>query len=168
MHINLCNRNVWGELQKREMELLHRSNVMVMAQYTVENAQTPLLINNMCVLENGYTAVCFIEYGKWYITDKIFDFQANPTGFMVKLVTPVTENLTFLTAMDLFVRVWITPENEFHISGTKMLKKVLEEGFLSETVEQGVISTMDELIPSIQAGTFPPPFVKDFRIEKKA
>jgi predicted RNA-binding protein associated with RNAse of E/G family len=118
-------------------------------------------------LENGYTAVSFIEYGKWYITEKIFDFDAVSTGFLVRLVTPVEENLTHLSTMDLFVKFWIGMENEYRPFGTKMFRKISEEGLFTETVEKEALKTADELVSRIKDGTFPPDFVKEFKIERE-
>ncbi len=168
MRINLRHRDLWGELHKREMEILFQSDTMMVCMYTVENAPKPLFVDEMRVLENGFTAVSFIEYGKWYITDKVFDCEAVPTGFLVKLVTPVEENLTFLTTMDLFLRIWITPQNQFRLFGTRMFQKVSREGLLSETVEKNARKTMDDLISRIRQGQFPPELIRTFRIEKKA
>jgi predicted RNA-binding protein associated with RNAse of E/G family len=149
------------------MEIIYQCNDMMITQYTVENAQQPLFMDGACVLENGYTVVSFIEYGKWYITDKIFNFQADHTGFLTKLVTPVEENLTFLTTQDLFVRFWITPEKEFRIFGTKMFKRVSEEGLLSDTVEKEAKNTVEGLITRIKEGSFPPVEIEEFKVEKK-
>lgn len=167
MRIHLRHSDVWGALRKREMEIIYHSNEGVIARYTIDNAQEPLFVEDVCVLENGYTAVCFIEYGKWYIVDKIFDFQAVPTGFFTKVVTPVEENLTFLSTMDLFVRIWITPQSKYRLFGTKMLAKVSEDGLLFETIEKKAKETVDDLISRIKEGTFPPELVRDFRIEKE-
>ncbi len=167
MRIHLRYRNLWGELQKREMEILFQSNEKMICKYIIEKLPKPLFVNEVRVLENGYTAVSFIEYGKWYITDKIFDYQAVSTGFLVKLATPVEENLTFLTTMDLFVRFWVTPQNKFRTFGTKMFRRVSEEGLLSETVEKNARKTMDDLVFNIRNGQFPPEWMRDFKIEKK-
>lgn len=167
MRIHLRYRNLWGELQKREMEILFQSDKRMICKYVIEKLSRPLFVNEVCVLENGYTAVSFIEYGTWYIMDKIFDHHAVSTGFLVKLATPVEENLTFLTTMDLFVRFWITPQNEFRTFGTKMFRKVSEDGLLSETVEKNARKTMNDLVFKIQNGQFPPEWVRDFNIDKK-
>lgn len=166
MRIHLRHRNLWGEQNQREMEIIYQSNKMMITQCTIENAQQPLYMDGVYVLENGYTAISFIEYGKWYITDKIFDFQADHTGFLTKIVTPVEENIAFLTTMDLFVRFWITPEKEFRLFGTKMFKKVSEEGLLSDTVEKKAKETINDLISRIQEGAFPPELVRNFSMEK--
>ena len=167
MRILFRHRNLWGELQQREMDIVYQSEKGMITHSVVENARQPLYIDGACVLENGYTVVSFIEYGRWYITDKVFDFQASPTGFLAKVVTPVEENLTFLTTMDLFVRFWITPHGEFHTFGTKMFRKVSEEGLLSETVEKNAKEVIDDLIFRIQGKEFPPDHVRTFMIEKK-
>jgi predicted RNA-binding protein associated with RNAse of E/G family len=167
MHIQVRHTNLWGGSYRREMEAIYQSNKMVIARYIVENAQKPLYIDGSCVLENGYTAVSFIEYGNWYITEKIFNFQAFPTGFLARVVTPVEENLTFLATMDLFFKVWITPQSEFRVFGTKMFRKVAENGLLSKTVQEKTRETMDYLLSRIEEGTFPSEFLRDFRVEKK-
>jgi predicted RNA-binding protein associated with RNAse of E/G family len=167
MRIHLRHRNLWGEELQREMEIIYQSNKLIITYYQVENAQQPLYINDMCVLENGFTVISFIEYGKWYIVDKIFNFQANTTGFLAKVVTPIEENLTFLTTMDLYVRFWITLQGEFHTFGTKMFKKVSEEGLLTETVEKGAREAIDDLIFRIQGREFPSQYVRDFILEKE-
>jgi predicted RNA-binding protein associated with RNAse of E/G family len=167
MRIHLRHSNLWGEQQQREMDILYQSNKMMITQYTIDNAQQPLYMEGACVLENGYTVVSFIEYGKWYITDKIFDFQTSPTGYLTKLVTPVEENMTFLATMDLFVRLWITRDNQFRLFGTKMFRKVSEEGLLLDSIGKRARKTIDDLVSKIQEGMFPPDMIRRFTIEKK-
>jgi predicted RNA-binding protein associated with RNAse of E/G family len=166
MNIHFTRTNIWGDSQRSEIEVIFQSDKMVIGRAPIENAQKPLYMDDVCVLENRYTAVSFIEYGKWYITDKIFDFDTCPTGFLVKLVTPVIENLRFLSTMDLFVKIWITPDNEHRIFGAKMFKKVSEDGLLTENVEKKARETINELISGIQQGKIPPQFVREFTIEK--
>jgi predicted RNA-binding protein associated with RNAse of E/G family len=165
MRIQFTQMNLWGNLSRKEMEIIYQSNKMVIARYPVGNLQSPLVIDGSYVLENGYTAVAFIEYGNWYITEKIFDFQARPTGFLINVVTPVEENLTFLNTMDLFVKVWISPGNQCKVFGTNILRKIAEDGFLTETVEKSALETVNTLVSNIKKGVFPPQFVKDFCIE---
>ncbi len=166
MWINIGYRDLWGNIKKREMRIICQSNEMTIARYTIQNAQKPLIIDGTHVLENGYTAVSFIEYGKWYITEKIFDFDTIPTGFLVRLVTPVEENLTYLSTLDLFVKFWVSLQNNYKPFGTKMFRKISEDGLFTEIVERKARETADELVSSIKEGTFPPDFVKDFKIEK--
>lgn len=168
MQIHFRHRNLWGELQEREMEIIYQSDTMMITRYTIDSAPEPLMVNSEPVLEDGYTAVSFIEYGKWYIIDKIFNLQGAPTGFLTKLVTPVEENLTALTTMDLFVKIWITLQNDYQIFNTKMFKKVAADGLLSETVEKKSLETMDYLISVVKERKFPPDMVKDFRIPERA
>lgn len=168
MRINIDYRDLWGNIKKREMRIIYQSSKMTIARYTIQNAQKPLVVDETRVLENGYTAVSFIEYGKWYIIEKIFDFDAVPTGFLVRLVTPVEENLMHLSTLDLFIKFWVSLQNEYRSFGTKMFRKISEDGLFTETVERTARETADELILRIEDGTFPPDFVKDFKIEKGA
>ncbi len=167
MRITMQQKNIWGNSHGREMEVIYQSNTMVIAQYVIENAHTPLYVDDLCVLENGYTAVSFIEYGKWYIVDKIFNFKETPTGFLTKLVTPVEENFTFLATTDLFMRIWISTDNKIRFFGTKMFRKITEDGLLSESVEQSVKNTMNALVLDIREGRFPSEFMRDFKVEKQ-
>ena len=167
MWITIGYRDLWGNVKKREMRIIFQSNKMTIARYSIQNAQKPLIIDNQRVLENGYTAVSFIEYGKWYITEKIFDFDTVSTGFLVRLVTPVEENLTHLLTLDLFIKFWVGLQNEYRPFGTKMFRKISDEGLFAKTVEKKALETADELVSLIGKGMFPPDFVKDFKIEKK-
>jgi predicted RNA-binding protein associated with RNAse of E/G family len=165
MRIQFTQMNLWGNLSRKEMEIIYQSNKMVIARYPVSNLQSPLVIDGSYVLENGYTAVAFIEYGNWYITEKIFDFQARPTGFLINVVTPVEENLTFLNTMDLFIKVWISLGDQCRVFGTNIFRKIADDGLLTKTVEKRALETVDTLISSIKKGVFPPQVVKDFCIE---
>ncbi|MBU7013904.1 MAG: hypothetical protein HXS52_08330 [Theionarchaea archaeon] len=165
MRIQITQTNLWGNLSRREMEIIYQSNKMVIARYPVSNLQNPLVVDGVHVLENGYTAVAFIEYGNWYITEKIFDFQARPTGFLINVVTPVEENLTFLNTMDLFIKVWISPVDQCKVFGTSIFRNIAKDGLLTETVEKKALETVDTLVLEVQNGGFPPQFVKDFYIE---
>ncbi|MBU6998158.1 MAG: hypothetical protein HXS41_02940 [Theionarchaea archaeon] len=165
MRIHITQKNLWGNLSEREMEIIYQSNKMVIARYPVSNLQSPLIIDESYVLENGFTAVAFIEYGNWYITEKIFDFQARPTGFLINLVTPVEENLTFLNTMDLFIKVWVSPSDQCRVFGTNIFRNIAKDGLLTETVEKIALETVDTLVSGVQKGAFPPRFVKDFCIE---
>ncbi|MBU7022908.1 MAG: hypothetical protein HXS40_01980 [Theionarchaea archaeon] len=167
MRIQFTQMNLWGNLSRKEMEIIYQSNKMVIARSPVSNLQSPLVIDGSYVLENGYTAVSFIEYGNWYITEKIFDFQARPTGFLINVVTPVEENLTFLNTMDLFIKVWISLGDQCRVFGTNIFRKIADDGLLTERVEKSALETVDNLVSSIKKGVFPPQFVKDFCIENK-
>lgn len=167
MRITMQQKNIWGNSHGREMEVVYQSNAMVITQYIIENAKTPLYVDDLCVLENGYTAVSFIEYGKWYIVDKVFNFEEALTGFLIKLVTPVEENFTFLATTDLFMKIWVSPDSTFRVFGSKMFKRVAEDGLLSESVEKSVKETIDTLILDIREGRFPSEFMRDFKVEKE-
>lgn len=164
MRISLRYKNLWGEENRRDMDIIFQDNTMMITRYIIENAQQPVIIDNETVLENGFTAVSFIEYGKWYITDKIFNLEAEPTGFLVKVATPVEENMTFVSTMDLFVKFWITPQNEYHLYGVKVFKEVSENGLMDHTVKTNAQQAMDELVVYIEQNKLPTQFMKDFTI----
>lgn len=164
MRICLRYKNVWGEENRRDMDIIFQDNAMMIARYIIENAQQPVIIDNETVLENGFTAVSFIEYGKWYIIDKIFNLEAEPTGFLVKVATPVEENMTFVSTIDLFVKFWITPQNQYHLYGVKVFKEVSENGLMDQTVKINAQQTMDELVHNIEQRKLPTKFMKEFTI----
>lgn len=167
MNVHLTRRDLWGNKQKREMELIFQSNKKVIARYVIKHAQKPLIIDNSYVLENRYTAVSFIEYGKWYILNKIFDFDGQPTGYLIDITTPVEENLTYLATTDLFVKIWVTLSNEFKFFGTSIFKDIAENGLLTSTVKKNVKKTLNELISQIKQEKIPQPPIKEFSLEKQ-
>lgn len=164
MRINFRYKNLWGEEKRREMDIIFQDNTMMIARYTIENAQQPLIIDDEHVLENGFTSVSFIEFGKWYIIDKVFNVEEKSTGFLAKLATPVEENMTFISTMDLFVKFWITPQNTYQLFGSNVFKEVSENGLMEETVKENTQKTIEELSNQIEKKKLPTQFMKEFTI----
>jgi predicted RNA-binding protein associated with RNAse of E/G family len=167
MNINFTRRDLWGNRQKREMELIFQSNKMVIARYVIEHAQKPLIIDDTYVLENRYTAVSFIEFGKWYILNKIFNFDAHPTGYLIDVTTPIEENLTYLATTDLFVKIWVTLSNEYRFFGTSAFKDIAENGLITNTVKTHAKETLNDLVSQIRQKTIPQPIARQFTLEKQ-
>jgi predicted RNA-binding protein associated with RNAse of E/G family len=166
MRINFRYKNLWGEEKRREMDIIFQDNTMMIAQYTIENTQQPLIMNDEHVLENGFTAVSFIEFGKWYIIDKIFNLEATPTGYLAKLATPVEENMTFISTMDLFIKFWITPQNEYQLYGNKVFKEVTANGLMDQTVKTHAQEAMKDLLSRIEQQKVPTHFMKEFTVQQ--
>ncbi|MGD2249626.1 MAG: hypothetical protein PVF58_14560 [Candidatus Methanofastidiosia archaeon] len=167
MNIHFTRRDLWGNKQKREMELIFQSNKMVIARYVIEHAQKPLIIDGTYVLENRYTAVSFIEFGKWYVLNKIFNFDARPTGYLIDVTTPIEENLTYLATTDLFVKIWVTPSNEYKFFGTSAFKDIAENGLITNTVKINAKKTLNDLVSQIKQKTIPQSIARQFTLEKQ-
>ncbi len=144
----------------KQQRLYEDENVIVTSQRITPSS--PIIINGETVLGDNYTAVWFVFTGLWYDIGKIYNLNNEWTGYYCDIIKPVNRQVGTFEIVDLFLDVWVSPDNSFEIQDEDEFETAIRNGDISHELAEQARKALSELILTIEAGQFPPEFVENF------
>ncbi len=161
--ITLIYKRLPNRINYFKQQLLYEDeNVIVTSQRITPSS--PIIIDGETVLGDNYTAVWFVFTSLWYDIGKIYNLNNEWTGYYCDIIKPVNREVCTFEIVDLFLDLWVSPDNSFEIQDADEFENAVRNGDISHELAEQACKALSELILTIETGQFPPEFVENFTI----
>lgn len=150
-----------------ENELVHSDDSVTVTIMRATPLPRPLVVEGRTILENGAPAVWFTfpgadhDVGRFHTTDHVF------TGIYANVLTPVEfVSPTEWRTTDLFIDLWVGTDGHIRVLDEDELAEALARGWVDATTAQRARATAARLVDEHGQGTWPPPAVYDWPLER--
>ena len=161
-YIELIYTRLPNQVSHFQQELLYEDATVIVTQQKVKISE-PLVIEDMTVLDDGYTAVWFIFDNRWYDIGKMYTLQGTFTGYYCDIIQPSkrsvsTDNQFLFTVeiTDLCLDLWVYPDGRYHVLDEDEFEIAVCNGWIDDTLAQRAKKELQMLIQQVTGGTFPP------------
>ena len=159
--ITLTYKRLPDRINYFKQQLLYEDeNVIVTSQRITPSS--PIIIDGETVLGDSYTAVWFVFTGLWYDIGKIYNLNSEWTGYYCDIIKPVNRQVGTFEIVDLYLDVWVSPDNSFEIQDEDEFETAVRNGDISHELAEQARKALSKLILTIETGQFPPEFVENF------
>ncbi len=120
----------------------------------------PKKIGRKTIADNGYTAIWFIYSNRWYDVGKFYDRKLTFVGYYCDIIRPVKRLLArhdrTVALTDLFLDLWIWPNNDNVILDEDELLRAEQKGIISRKLAEIARKQILLLQRKTKMATFPP------------
>ncbi|MFO7990826.1 MAG: DUF402 domain-containing protein [Thermoplasmata archaeon] len=134
-----------------KQELLADEKDMIVSAFTFR-LKKPFSPFDIILIENGFSGIMFDLMNEWYNVVKVFDENDEFVGYYTDIRTPPERTNKGYRAEDLFLDLWIYPDNSYHI----LDEDEFEESNISESKKEMALDTLDKLKEMIEGKKYPP------------
>ncbi len=157
--IHLIYRRIPNRVLERDDEVIDDLGDIVVAKSRFEGMLTPLRVNGVEVIKNGYTMVYFAFVGKNYDILKVYDTEGNFKGLYIDVLAYSKREGDTLEMLDLFLDVFVFPEGEAFLLDEDELEMALNYGLIDKETFDFAYSVAREILGKLKRGEFPPDIV---------
>ena len=161
--ITLTYKRLPDRINYFEQQLLYEDKSVIVTSQRI-TPSSPIIINGETVLGDNYTAVWFVFTGLWYDIGKIYNLNNEWTGYYCDIIKPVNRQEGTFEIVDLFLDVWVSPDNSFEIQDEDEFETAIRNGDISHELAEQARNGLTNLISEVESGNFPPEFVKSFNL----
>jgi predicted RNA-binding protein associated with RNAse of E/G family len=127
----------------------------------------PMRIDGAVALEHGAPIVWFTFPGVWHDIGRFHTADGTPTGLYANVLAPVE----FVApdrwrTTDLFLDVWLDAAGRLHVLDEDELDAALRAGWIDEATAAAARAEAERIRADALAGTWPPPIVEDWPLER--
>ncbi len=162
--IQLIYRRIPNRTLVRYDILIEENKGNIVAYSIFEGLRSPIRINNEIVIANGFYMVYFAPIGGNYDILKVYDQGDNFKGYYCDVLDYVRFEKDTLEMLDLFLDVWISPDNKYFILDRDELEDALQHGYIERGAYTKANVILSNMVSGIEKGTFPPVFVRDYTL----
>ncbi|HID92512.1 MAG TPA: DUF402 domain-containing protein [bacterium (Candidatus Stahlbacteria)] len=164
--IKIVYKRLPNKVMEIESTLLHESEDIIVTTHILSGASSPIVINGEVVLDNGYRAVFFEFCNEWHDIAKIYNREDKFTGYYCDINTPTKRFKGGYETLDLCLDLWIYPNSKIYIVlDEDEFKEAVKKGWIDKKMAKKARDTLTMLINQINKGDFPPPIVREFKIQ---
>ena len=150
-----------------ENELVFSSKDVIVTVMRETPLPRPMIINGKTVFENGAPAVWFTFPDVAYDIGRFHTRSREFTGIYANILTPVEfVSETEWRTTDLFVDVWIGEDGSVEVLDEDELDEAVTSGWISLEKAVEARRSAHDLVARHRNGTWPPPVVYDWPIER--
>ena len=157
--IHLIYKRVPDRILEREDELIADLGDIIVAKSKFEGMLTPLFVNGVKVIDNGYTMIYFAFIGEKYDILKVYDREGNFKGLYIDVLAYTKREGDNLEMLDLFLDIFIFPNGEAFLLDEEELEMALNYGLIDKETFDFAYSKAEEIIKKFREGAFPPDVV---------
>ena len=157
--IHLIYKRVPDRILEREDELIADLGDIIVAKSKFEGMLTPLFVNGVKVIDNGYTMIYFAFIGEKYDILKVYDREANFKGLYIDVLAYTKREGDNLEMLDLFLDIFIFPNGEAFLLDEEELEMALSYGLIDKETFDFAYSKAEEIIKKFRESAFPPDVV---------
>ena len=162
--IHLIYRRIPNRILERYDELIADLGDVVVAKSKFEGMLTPLFVNGVKVIDNGYTMIYFAFIGEKYDVLKVYDREGNFKGLYVDILAYTKRKGNTLEMLDLFLDLFIFPNGEIFILDEEELEMALNYGLIDKEMFDFAYSKAREIVEKFKEGNFPPDIVWQYSL----
>ena len=166
-HVKIHYQRPPGRVTVYENELVHTAPDVTITLMRATRLERPVLFDGDVILENGSPVVWFTfpdadhDIGRFHTRTGAF------TGFYANILTPVEFiSATEWRTTDLFLDLWIGSDGQVHILDEDELAEAARLGWIDAQTEAAARATAHRLVQRQREGTWPPPVVYDWPLER--
>ncbi len=150
-----------------ENELVYANDDVVITVMRATPLPRPMVIDNKTVFEDGAPAIWFTFPDADYDVGRFHTREGMFTGIYANVLTPVKFiSPTEWHTTDLFVDVWLDMDGGARILDEDELQEAVVRGWIDRATAEKAQSTAFKLVADHQSGTWPPPVVYDWPLER--
>ncbi len=157
--IHLIYRRIPNRVLERDDELIADLGDVVIAKSRFEGMLTPLKVDGIEVIKNGYTMVYFAFVGKSYDILKVYDEEGNFKGLYVDVLAYTKREGNTIEMLDLFLDVFIFPDGRAFLLDEDELEMALNCGLIDKETFDFAYRVAREIMEGIKRKEFPPEIV---------
>jgi len=164
--IELIYKRLPDKVSFFHQELIYEDETVIVTRQKVKPS-SPLIIDDVTVLDDNYTALWFIFADKWYDMGKMYNPQDKCTGHYCDIIIPMkrmasadTQFAVTVEITDLCLDLWICPDGNYHILDEDEFEAAINNGWMDNQLSQRARQELDNLIQLVEAGQFPPAIVE--------
>ena len=164
MKIHLIYRRIPDRILERDDEVIDDLKDVIVAKAKFEDMKSPLYVNGIKVIENGYVMLYFAFVGERYDILKIYDKEGKYKGIYVDILFYTKRYDNVLEMLDLFLDIFMFPDGEFYLLDNDEIQIALREGVIDKESYALAYLTAGKIIRKIKNGNFPPKIVNDYSL----
>ena len=140
-----------------QQELLYLDDEVIVTSQRVKPS-TPIVQNGKTVLADNFAAVWFVFTGLWYDVGKVYNLNNEWTGYYCDIMKPVkrhvdaTGTLDCFEITDLFLDLWINPDNTYEIQDEDEFEEAVRGGAIDAELERKAMEVLNTLIAEVEDG----------------
>lgn len=162
--IHLIYRRIPNRILERDDEVIADLGDVIVAKSKFEGMLTPLFVNGVKVIDNGYTMIYFAFIGENYDILKIYDREGNFKGLYVDVLAYTKREGNTLEMLDLFLDIFIFPNGKAFLLDEEELEMALNYGLIDKETFDFAYSKAREIMKKFKEGKFPPDVVWEYSL----
>ncbi|MCA6214515.1 DUF402 domain-containing protein [Thermococcus bergensis] len=162
--VHLLYKRIPNRILERDDELIADLGDIIVAKSKFEGMLTPLFVNGVKVIENGYTMIYFAFIGENYDILKVYDREGNFKGLYVDVLAYTKREGDTLEMLDLFLDIFIFPNGEIFLLDEDELEMALLYELIDKETFDFAYSKAREIIEKFRKGLFPPDVVWQYSL----
>lgn len=163
-YIHLIYRRLPNRILERWDKLIDDLGNIIVAESEFYGMLTPLYVNGVKVIDNGYKMIYFAFIGENYDILKVYDDNGNFKGFYVDILGYAKRQGNIVEMLDLFLDIFIFPNGDFFLLDEDELEMALNYGIIDKETFDFAFSVANNIIKRLLEGKFPPEVVRKYGI----
>lgn len=148
-----------------QQELLYEDASVIVTTQKIKPS-SPIAIDGITVLDDGFTAVWFIFADLWHDVGKIYNIENVFTGYYCDIITPMHRAENHFEITDLFLDLWVTPDGNYQIQDNDEFEEAIANDWIQPDLAVKARNALRNLIAEVESGVFPPKIVEDWILMK--
>ncbi len=157
--IHLIYRRIPNRVLERDDEVIADLGDIVVAKSRFEGMLTPLRVNGVEVIKNGYTMVYFAFVGKNYDILKVYDTEGNFKGLYIDVLAYTKREGNVIEMLDLFLDIFVFPDGRAFLLDEDELEMAFNYGLIDRRTLEFAYSVARAILERLKRGEFPPEIV---------
>jgi predicted RNA-binding protein associated with RNAse of E/G family len=149
-----------------EQTRVHQAGAYVVTYLARTPLRRPVEVEGRVVLEPGAPVVWFTYPGGWHDAGRFHLADGTFTGVYANVLTPVEMDGPRWETTDLFLDVWRGVDGLVRVLDHDELAAALRDGALSPALAARAAAEASTLEAAARAGTWPPPHVAEWTLER--
>jgi predicted RNA-binding protein associated with RNAse of E/G family len=166
-HVKIHYQRPPGRVTVYENELVHTAPDVTITVMRATRLERPILFGGDVILENGSPVVWFTFPDADHDIGRFHTGAGEFTGFYANILTPVEfiSPIEWRTT-DLFLDLWIGRDGGVHVLDEDELAEAARLGWVDARTAAAARATAQRLVEQQREGTWPPPVVYDWPLER--
>ena len=127
----------------------------------------PERLGSVVIADEGHVWVRFWLPEDDAVVTRFFDADLMPAGMYVDVTMPLLRREQGYETLDLYLSLWIMPDGRVTVLGEQEFERAVSDGTLAPGEVRWAEYHLRELTAKIARGIFPPPLVRNLRLEKR-
>ena len=162
MKIHLIYKRIPNRILERHDEVVADLGSVIVAKSEFKGMLTPLKVNGVEVIKNGYNMLYFAFIGKNYDVLKVYDEKRNFKGLYIDVLAYTKREGNTLEMLDLFLDIFVFPDGDAFLIDEDELEMALNYGLIDRETFDFAYSVADEIFEKLKRGEFPPAIVWEY------
>ncbi|MCC7352369.1 MAG: DUF402 domain-containing protein [Anaerolineae bacterium] len=139
----------------------------VMVERATWGAGEPERIGLIVIADEGYIWVRFWLPEDDAVVTRFFDAGLAPVGVYIDVTMPLLRREQGYETLDLYLSLWITPDGRVTVLDEQEFERAVSDSTLAVGEAKWAEYHLRELTAKIARGHFPPPLVRNLRLDKQ-